>query len=486
MHKIFSKAFWNRYSANYVLISWLFLRGLALIYFSAFASMAVQIEGLIGAYGILPVTDKLALIESIYPQQKFWQLPTVFWFNASDSLLQSVCYAGMTTACLLFFNIFSRFALFVCYILYLSIVTVGQDFTQFQWDDFLLESGFLAIFLTWGSGITVLLYRWLLARFMFMGGLVKIASGDPSWANLTALHFHYETQPLPSPIAYYAFHLPDWFNKICVAGVFFIELLVPFFVFLPRPFRLFACCSFVLLQSAIILTGNYNFFNLLTLLLCLFLLEDRDIAKIMPQRQVAAILQNKPKPGNLAHMCAGLWASTVLLICSGYIWHYHIKMPLIEPLRSLLAINSKLLLVNNYGPFAVMTTKRNEIIIQGSNDGSHWLNYEFKYKPGKLDHELGWNIPHQPRLDWQMWFAALGSPYKGHWFNNFLIKLLEGSPAVLSLLEKTPFPDRPPVYIRAMVYHYSYTSLTQHARNGQIWQRQGGQLYSQVHTLSVE
>ena len=296
--KVISKQFWRGYSSNTVLISWLFLRGLALIYFSAFASMAVQIEGLIGANGILPVTTKLALFELFYQDQKFWQMPTIFWFNASDTMLTTVCFAGMATSFLLLINVFTRASLIACYLLYLSIVEVGQDFTHFQWDVLLLETGFLAIFLTWGSGIIVLLFRWLLARFMFMGGVVKLASGDPAWANLTALTFHYETQPIPTPIAYYAFQLPSWFHKICVGGVFFIELVVPFFVFLPRRFRVFACCAFILLQSGIILTGNYTFFNLLTILLCLFLLEDQDIAKIFPPRLKAFIQQKRVTPGS--------------------------------------------------------------------------------------------------------------------------------------------------------------------------------------------
>lgn len=258
--KFFSKPTWEAFSEESILICWLFLRGLALIYFSAFASMSVQIEGLVGENGILPLVSKLALIEQFYQQQKFWQLPTVFWLNASDLMLKSVCYAGMMASALVLFNIYTRASLIICYVLYLSIVEAGQGFTHFQWDVFLLEIGFLAILVTWGSGIIILLFRWLLARFMFMAGVVKLASGDPSWANLTALSFHYETQPIPTALAYYAHHLPAWFNKLCVGGLFVIELLLPVFVFLPRRFRFFACVAFVVLQSGIILTGNYTFF----------------------------------------------------------------------------------------------------------------------------------------------------------------------------------------------------------------------------------
>jgi len=478
--KVFSNSFWDTYGADTTLISWIFLRGLALIYFSAFASMSVQIEGLVGENGILPAVSKLAFIEQVYLQQKFWQMPTIFWLNTSDLMLSSVCYAGMVAASLVLFNIFTRAALIICYILYLSIVEVGQDFTQFQWDVFLLEIGFLAILLTWGSGIVIFLFRWLLARFMFMGGLVKIASGDPSWANLTALNFHYETQPIPTPFAYYAYHLPTWFHKTCVGGVFLIELLVPFFVFLPKRFRLLSCGCFILLQSGIILTGNYTFFNLLTILLCLFLLQDKDIAKMIPISLATTIQQKNPVPSTAANAGAGLWASMVMLICVSQIWLYHFNSPIYEPLKVLLRTTSTFALVNNYGPFAVMTTERNEIIVQGSDDGLNWSEYQFKYKPGKLNRELGWNIPHQPRLDWQMWFEALNLSRKSVWFDNFLVKLMEGSPAVTSLLEENPFPDKPPRYIRAIAFRYTYTLPEQADNNDQIWRRFNSRLYSPI------
>lgn len=445
--------------------------------------MSLQIEGLVGENGILPLVSKLALIEQFYQQQKFWQLPTVFWLNASDLMLKSVCYAGMIASALVLFNIYTRASLIICYVLYLSIVEAGQDFTHFQWDVFLLEIGFLAILVTWGSGIIILLFRWLLARFMFMGGVVKLASGDPSWANLTALNFHYETQPIPTALAYYAHHLPAWFNKLCVGGVFFIELLLPIFVFLPRRFRLFACVAFVVLQSGIILTGNYTFFNLLTILLCLFLLQDKDIIKLIPNTLIAGIKKQNPVAGMTANTCASVWASIVLLVCVSQIFLYHFKSPVFEPLKILMRTASRFSLVNNYGPFAVMTKTRHEIIVQGSNDALNWSDYQFKYKPGQLNKELGWNIPHQPRLDWQMWFEALDLTRKSIWFDNLLIKLLEGSPQVNSLLGATPFLDKPPRYIRAIVYRYAYTSQEQRIKNGQVWKRGSYRIYSSVKTL---
>ncbi|MEC4750220.1 lipase maturation factor family protein [Methylomicrobium sp. Wu6] len=455
----------------HAVISWLFLRGLALIYLAAFASMAVQIEGLIGTHGILPIDVKLAEAARFYGNGKYWVFPTLFWLDASDPALKSACYAGIAASMLLLLNVLQRPALICSYLLYLSITVAGQDFLSFQWDVFLLEAGFIGIFLSWGSWFNVFLYRWLIARFMFMGGMVKLASGDPAWAKLTALNYHYLTEPLPTPLAYTAYFLPAWFHKLCVAGVLFIELAVPFFVFLPRPFRLFAAWSFIGLQSAIILTGNYNFFNLLTILLCLWLFDDRDMIAQLPARLVARIQKMQPRPGLGAHLFVGSWTVLVLIVCAITAWMHNTQGRAVKPLRSLVLFTSSFSMVNQYGPFGVMTTERHEIIIEGSNDGKIWQAYEFNYKPGDLNRGLRWNIPHQPRLDWQLWFAALEKPKLDSWFAAFMARLQEGSPPVLALLRANPFPDHPPIFVRAMLYRYSYATPDQRAKTGQIWRR---------------
>lgn len=465
------------YSSTHYLVGWIFLRGLALVYFAAFASMSGQIEGLIGENGILPIKSKLTEIAQLFPAGKYIEYPTLFWLDASDQALMAVCVAGMAASVLLLANAFARMALLLCYLLYLSISVAGQDFTAFQWDVFLLEAGFLGIFLTWGSGLIVFLYRWLIARFMFMGGVVKLADGDPAWSNLTALNYHYLTQPLPSPLAYYAYYLPHWFNAFCVAAVLAIELIVPFFVFLPRRFRLFAAWSFIVLQGSIILTGSYNFFNVLTILLCLFLFDDEDVEKRLPTRIIFAIRQKQCDPGPIANAAAKCWLGLVLLVCATQIWMYHAKRTPVAPLNYLLQVTTAFSLVNNYGPFAVMTTERPEIIVEGSNDGESWQAYHFKYKPVDLDQPLKWNIPHQPRLDWQMWFAAMEKPAADSWFATFMGKLQQGSPQVLSLLAANPFPEKPPVYLRALLYRYSYSSKEQRAATGQIWRREYLRVY---------
>ncbi len=451
------------------LLSTLFLRLLGVIYFSAFASASVQIVGLIGSDGILPVEAFLTRLSKLGTITAYWQLPTVFWFQSSNYALISVCSLGMISALMIFLNIFTRLALLSCFILYLSIVNVGQTFFLFQWDSFLLEVGILAIGLSYGSAVFVFLYRFLIARFMFMGGVVKIASGDPAWSDLTALNYHYLTQPLPTPLAFYVYQLPEWFHKFSVAGVLFIELLVPFFVFLPGGFRKFAGLCFIMLQSAILITGNYNFFNLLALLLCLMLFTDRDIYRIFPW--AAKIQVPKPIVSYRVTWFSGLYAAYVFIVCAAYFWLFHSGQYPVEPIKSLLQSASRFSLVNQYGPFAVMTRTRPEIVIQGSMDGKHWRDYHFNYKPVRLDQPLRWNIPHQPRLDWQMWFAAMSPAQRNRWFLQLMERLKQSSPAVLALLQSNPFPGLPPKYVRASLYRYEFNSPEKRAKTGEIWNR---------------
>jgi len=457
---------------DYCLVGWLFLRVIALIYLAAFASLAVQVTGLVGADGILPVADYLARARSALGSHALWQIPTIFWLDSSDVALRLACLTGIAASAAVFFNVLARTGLLLCYALYLSLVYAGQEFLSFQWDMFLLEAGFLALFLTGGSRIVIWLYRWLLFRFMFMGGVVKLASGDSTWRDLTAIHYHFETQPLPSPLAWYAHQLPDQVLRIATGSVFVIELLVPFFVFLPRRFRLFAAASFLVLQGTIMLTGSYNFFNLLTVALCVFLLEDRDIRPFLGVKLSNRIVENARSVSERATVSAGLMGLVTLSVCGTLLWQTNTHQRAIQPLYGLVQLTATLALVNGYGPFAIMTTERREIIVEGSNDAQSWHAYEFKYKPGDVTKPLKWNIPHQPRLDWQMWFAALGEASGTPWFLSFMEKIRAGSKPVLSLLQRDPFPERPPRYLRASLYRYSFATPEVRSSTGQVWQRQ--------------
>jgi hypothetical protein len=459
---------WNEHA----LVVRLFTRLLGLIFLAAFVSLGIQIEGLVGQAGILPLTDYLEQARMALGESAYWRLPTLFWLDGSDSSLRIACVAGALLSLMVAFGRATYWSLAGCYVLYLSLVTAGQVFTAFQWDMLLLESGFLALFLASRSPIVILLFRFLIFRFMLLGGVVKLASGDPTWRGLTALNYHFETQPLPSPLAWYAQHLPPGLLAAATAGVLIIELAVPLLVWLPRPGRLFAAWSFILLQVSIILTGNYGFFNLLTLALCLFLFEDRDLQRFpgLGKAQPSPAAVRSPSP--LGQAGAALMAAVVLITLGALAMPGKPSGTLPEPLYRFARTVSDFGIVNGYGPFAVMTTERREIGIEGSRDGVNWLAYEFLYKPDETDKPLSWNIPHQPRLDWQFWFAALGDPTEQPWLSALMQRLREGSPPVLGLLRHNPFPGAPPLYVRLVIDRYHFTSPLERSQTGRVWRRE--------------
>ena len=455
-----------------VLVARLFTRLLGLIFLAAFVSLGVQIEGLVGQAGILPLTNSLEQLRIEFGQSAYWRQPTLFWLDASDSSLRLSCVAGALLSLMATLGRATYWSLAGCYALYLSLVTAGQVFTAFQWDMLLLESGFLALFLASRSPIIILLFRFLIFRFMLLGGVVKLASGDPTWRGLTALNYHFETQPLASPIAWYAHHLPPGLLAAITACVLIIELVVPFLVWLPRPGRLFAAFSFILLQTSIILTGNYGFFNVLTLALCLFLFEDRDLRHVPGVGQFPASSAAVRPPSPLGQASAALMAAIVLITLSVLSGPGRSSGYEPGPLYRFARTVSDFGLVNGYGPFAIMTTERREIGVEGSPDGVNWLAYDFRYKPDATDKPLGWNIPHQPRLDWQFWFAALGNPSSQPWLTALMQRLQEGAPPVLGLLRHNPFPEVPPLYVRLVIDRYHFTSPEERRQTGEVWRRE--------------
>jgi hypothetical protein len=433
----------------------LFLKALGIVYLIAFLSFGLQADGLVGSQGVLPLGNCLRGMHEAMGARAFWYVPTVFWVNSSDLALRVAWIAGAALSIVLTLGYFRRACLVLLLVLYLSICTAGQDFWSFQWDILLLEAGFLAIFLDSSPG-RQWLFRWLLFRLMFMSGLVKLLSGDSAWRNLSALAWHYETQPLPTPVAWYMFQLPGWFQKASTAVVLFVELLVPFLIFAPARLRRIAAFLLIGLQVLILLTGNYTFFNLLAIALCFFLFEDGQA----------------PPPENRIHRGVTIAVMGFVLISSGLQFLEMFSFPLPPLALDYLSSISPLRIVNTYGLFAVMTTTRPEIVIEGSQDGDAWLPYEFRYKPGDLRRAPPWVEPYQPRLDWQMWFAALGSPQQNVWFYNFAVRLMQGSAPVLRLLASNPFPAGPPRYIRALVYDYQFTDLAARKSSGAWWRRE--------------
>jgi hypothetical protein len=448
-----------------------------LIYLSAFVSFGVQAQGLVGSHGILPVAELVDAVASRFGPERFFLMPMVFWLNASDFAIQSVCWAGAALSLLLVFNLLPRLSLFLLYALYLSLFYGGQVFMSFQWDTFLLEAGFIALLLSFATAPGIWLLRWLLFRFMFMSGVVKLLSGDPNWWNLSALLDHFLTQPLPTPLAWYAARLPPSLLKFTAGGTFFIELILPFLIFCPRRLRFFSAFGILLLQSCILITGNYNWFNLQTMLLCLPLFDDAALRTILPRRLVRLLqVRAHNRPPRRAVTFVGGALALLIVFCSLVEMDARFGGSPPAVAQAIDRLVAPLHITSPYGLFSVMTTKRDEIVIEGSSDGVEWREYEFRYKPGDVAHAPRWNIPHQRRLDWQMWFAALDDPRRLMWFLRFLQRVLENEAAVTALLEKNPFPDKPPVYVRAVFYDYSYANREEKAK-GLWWDRRALGLY---------
>lgn len=498
-----TRILWGRHveRPSYVLVRRAFLSCLGIIYLIAFVSLWVQISGLYGSKGIVPIRDTMAALQQEARDaniglSRYFRLPTLCWLSSSDGFLNFQCAAGTILALLVIVGIAPAPCLFLLWLIYLSLCSVGEPFLSFQWDILLLETGFLAIFfapLQWlprhpsrerpPSRIVLWLLRWLLFKLMFQSGCVKLLSGDPTWRNGTALDFHFYTQPLPTWIGWYAHQLPAWIHRSDLKMMFAIELGIPFLIFFPRRPRQLACLALLALQLFILLTGNYCFFNLLTMVLCVTLLDDAALQKCLPAKWCSA----SPPARDVGFDAVWRMTRRVLLIplllvvlitsyaqfFSMFGWRMWLPSPLrkvyvwVEPLRSF----------NSYGLFAVMTTSRPEIIVEGSYDGTNWQPYEFKYKPGDLKRPPAFVAPHQPRLDWQMWFAALGDYQHNRWFVNFCARLLQGSPQVLALMGKNPFPKAPPKYIRAMVYDYSFTDTATRRKTGDWWQREPDRIY---------
>lgn len=464
---------------RYDLVSFLFLRLIGLVYLAAFVSFAVQAQGLIGSHGILPLAKFTEAVAGRFGTERFFLAPMVFWLNDSDAAIQAVCWAGAGLSLLLVVNVLPRVCLFLLFALYLSLFYAGQIFMSYQWDLFLLEMGFAALLLSFATTPGIFLLRWLMFRFMFMSGVVKLLSGDLSWWNLTALDYHFLTQPLPTPLAWHAAQMPVGLLVFATGAMFFVELVLPFFIFAPRRLRFIAAFGFLLLEALILVTGNYNWFNLQTMLLCLPLFDDAALRKMLPAR----LAELKPRPVAPTPAVTAVVSAIAVLIVFCSLVRMDLRFGGTPPAfaRTIDGLIGPLNVVSGYGLFAIMTTNRREIVMEGSYDGVEWQEYEFRYKPGDVMRAPPWNIPHQPRLDWQMWFAALDNPKRLPWFWGFLERLLENEPTVTALLEKNPFADKPPTYVRAQFYDYIFASSEDKAK-GQWWNRRLlGEYFPPVH-----
>lgn len=493
--------------------SWLFLRSLALIHFIAFTSAWIQLNGLIGPHGLLPAQPFFHAVQEQLGAAAYYQLPSLCWIFGAGKFLPALCAAGGALSLLLFAGIAPAPCLALLWAAYLSLCGAGQVFFNFQWDALLLETTLLAIFLApwsllplWRAPAPPRVARWLLVwlffRLMFLSGLVKLTSGDPTWRNLSALTIHYETQPLPTQFAWFVHQLPGWFHRASCAGMFVIELIAPFCLFAPRAFRHRAALLIAILMLLIALTGNYTFFNLLTLALCLPCLDDAWWTSACPRFARILLSSDRLWPPRVSQSLVDTLFDATAGVCHAPRWVLGAVAALVIPftvLQALPSVTRRPVLpellgalvngvapfrsLNNYGLFAVMTNPRLELIFEGSDDGRDWRAYEFPDKPGDLAHRPTWVAPHQPRLDWQLWFAALGSPAQNRWVLHLCEHLLRGTPDVLALFATNPFAQKPPRFVRVVRYEYHFTDPATRARSGQWWRRTPLDFYVQPASL---
>jgi lipase maturation factor 1 len=494
---------------TYHIASALFMRLLGIVYLIAFVSLWTQITGLVGDQGILPVKDFLATVQRALTEQSMsaiWNLPTLAWISPHDGFLNVLCGAGVVLAVMLICGVLPLAALVLLWVDYLSLFYAGQVFLGFQWDILLLEVGFAAIFMApfvvrsrfladrHPPRIAVWLIRWILFRLMFESGAVKLTwntwikgpDGLPlanTWKSLTALNYHYWTQPLPMWTSWYMAQLPEWFQKLSVMIVFIVELGLPWLIFGPRWARCIAFAGIMLLMVLIGATGNYNFFNLLTVVSAITLLDDRSWPQFLQRRIRGTDWPVLFSPTRWRTVLLVPIAMLALVVGVGQVFNAVVPAELAGPtLLSKLDI-SQFMLLNEYGLFRQMTETRPEIIVEGSADGTDWKPYEFRWKPGDVAEAPRCNTPHQPRLDWQMWFEALRAEqiqlatgavdprYLSPWFRAFIMRLFKGESVVVNLLKANPFPESPPIFIRIALYQYRFTDWRERRKTGNWWDR---------------
>ena len=484
---------------------WIFLRALGLIYFSAFYSLLFQIKGLIGPNGMLPTGDYLIAVSAVMHGLRIWSAPTLFWISSSDRAMALVCWTGLIASLLVIFNLWPRMALVICFVCFLSFVSAAQDFAGFQSDGMLLEAGFLSLFFAPSgflpglsksdalsrASLFLLLWEWFCVYFE--SGVVKIASGDKSWRNLSALDDYYQNGPLPTWIGWYAQKLPHGVHAATVILTLAVELFVVWMVFLPRRFRIACFCIVTPFQLGIALTANYAFLNYLLLSLGFLLLDDRLIEAILPRAirsfvdraaHSTGAIPSVPSPAPIVQhgtlgrllLSSRTLAAEFLLALIFYVTAIRLLSLVVPglpfpnaPARWIAPFR----VADRYGVFANMTHTRHEIEFQGSADGGKtWIAYPFRYKPQDLNRAPGIYAPYQPRFDWNLWFASSGPPQNNPFVLSTKERLLRNEPDVLALFAGNPFPNTPPQEVRTVLYEYWFTDFETKRRTGAWWRRE--------------
>lgn len=478
-----------------------FVRALGFVYFVAFLVALNQNKALLGSRGLLPIYSYLKRLRVHYSfpanASTSWELfstaPTLFWWISEqyiDLVLDAVAYVGLAlSAALVVLGAGNALIFAAAWVLYHSLVNVGQQWYSFGWESQLLETGFLAIFLcpvlsmkqlphhTPTPWTVVWAYRWLLFRIMLGAGLIKIR-GDHCWRDLTCMNYHYETQPVPNPLSYYLHQMPEVMHMAETMANHIIELIVPFLIFLPRPFRITCGLLQILFQVVLILSGNLSFLNWLTILPAIFCFDDKFFAFLFPDKTKTQITTLKGDCPRTAGQCIRQASNVALALLLAYL-----SIPVVQNLFSQRQVMNtsfnSLRILNTYGAFGSITKDRTEVVIEGTYNFTtgeeglvHWQEIEFNCKPGGTSRQPCFISPYHYRIDWLLWFAAFQDYQHNPWLVHLVGKLLMGDPLVNDLVAYNPFRDKPPKSVRVLHYRYKYTRIgSVEAKQGYWWQR---------------
>lgn len=450
-------------ATDYDLARWVLQRGIAALYIVAFVSAITQFPALLGERGLLPVPR-------LVTRTPRWASPSLFRLHYSDRYLRVLCWIGVALSTTVVLGLpqsgppwLPLLVFLAVWVIYLSIVNVGQTFYGFGWESLIVEAGFLVAFLGSDSVpaplLVLLAIRWLVFRLEFGAGMIKMR-GDASWRDLTALYYHHETQPMPNPVSRRAHLLPKWFHRLEVLGNHAAQLVVPWFLFAPQPVATIAAAIVIATQLWLVISGNFAWLNVITIVLAFSAVGD------------SALGIEFASPGS-----SPVWWMSLVVVFAIFIvvlsW---------RPLRNLFSRHqlmnasfNRWHLVNAYGAFGSVTQHRYEVIVEGTDASiptdADWKEYEFPGKPGDPAFRPPQVAPYHYRLGWLLWFLALGSP-GDRWFPALLGKLLEGDPQIRTLIRVDPFDGAAPRYVRARVFSYRFTTEEEKARTGLYWMRE--------------
>jgi hypothetical protein len=465
-------------SSQYNLTRFVFLRILGVVYFFAFLSLVKQLIPLLGKKGLTPAEKYIRVLRPRFKNNfyAFWKIPTIFWFYISDRFMIVLAWFGFLLSTLLLIGFGNVITLFLLWLIYLSFVHIGNIWYGYGWEGQLLETGFIAIFMVPLFDLTpfpeyltpiatIWLLLWLTVRMHLGSGLIKLKA-DQCWKDLTCLNYHFETQPIPSPLSPYWHFLPKTILKVGVLWTHIVQIIVPIFLFIPGIPRIIAGALLILFQIQLMLSGNLSFLNIVTIAPIVAVFNDGFLSKIMPD-----FIVHKSNEAVLLAAPTINYASWILFFFVAVM-----SIPVIANLFSRYQVMNtsfnQFYLVNTYGAFGSVGKVRYELVVEGTHDklisaDTDWKEYEFKAKPTNLRRKLPIIAPYQPRIDWQIWFAAMQSPVQNQWMLTFIKKLLENDKTTLGLIAKNPFPKEPPRKIRVSRYIYKFAK----PHSGKIWER---------------